>query len=241
MVSAPRRSSPRSTPTSRRSSVTRSSSPRASRSSTASFPARWTSRPSRTYLQPPEDQTDITHVIKGVIEAESGAIDFYNQLIEETETIDPVTQDMVIAILRDEEGHRRLFEGFLREYEARGQGLAAAHERRGRCQHRPPTWTAHRPSPPRIAWIALGRFRSHHMTDSAASLTYYAMMSLFPALLAAISLLSLARRLRPARPTPPRTWPTTAPTRRPATRPRRARQADLDVRRQVGPDVRVSA
>jgi len=27
---------------------------------------------------------------------------------------------MVIAILRDEEGHRRLFEGFLREYKAEG-------------------------------------------------------------------------------------------------------------------------
>jgi bacterioferritin len=27
---------------------------------------------------------------------------------------------MVVAILRDEEGHRRLFEGFLREYEVEG-------------------------------------------------------------------------------------------------------------------------
>ena len=27
---------------------------------------------------------------------------------------------MVIAILRDEEGHRRLFEGYLREYEVEG-------------------------------------------------------------------------------------------------------------------------
>jgi bacterioferritin len=27
---------------------------------------------------------------------------------------------MVIEILRDEEGHRRLFQGFLREYEAEG-------------------------------------------------------------------------------------------------------------------------
>jgi len=27
---------------------------------------------------------------------------------------------MAIAILRDEEGHRRLFEGFLREYQANG-------------------------------------------------------------------------------------------------------------------------
>jgi bacterioferritin len=31
-----------------------------------------------------------------------------------------VTQDMVIEILRDEQGHRRLFEGFLREYEVEG-------------------------------------------------------------------------------------------------------------------------
>ena len=31
-----------------------------------------------------------------------------------------MTNDMVITILRDEEGHRRLFEGFLREYEAEG-------------------------------------------------------------------------------------------------------------------------
>jgi bacterioferritin len=74
----------------------------------------------QSYLQPPDEQTDIVHVIKGVIEAESGAIDHYNEIIEFTEGRDPVTQDMVIAILRDEEGHRRLFEGFLREYKAEG-------------------------------------------------------------------------------------------------------------------------
>ena len=74
----------------------------------------------QTYLQPPEHQTDITHVIKGVIEAETGAIEHYNRIIEFTDGIDFVTQDMVIAILRDEEGHRRLFEGYLREYEAEG-------------------------------------------------------------------------------------------------------------------------
>src|SRR5918996_2087504 len=74
----------------------------------------------QSYLQPPDHQTDIVHVIKGVIEAETGAIEHYNRIIEFTEEIDPVTNDMVIAILRDEEGHRRLFEGFLREYEAEG-------------------------------------------------------------------------------------------------------------------------
>jgi bacterioferritin len=72
------------------------------------------------YLQPPDHQTDIVHVIRGVIEAETGAIEHYNRIIEATNELDWVTQDMVIDILRDEEGHRRLFEGFLREYEAEG-------------------------------------------------------------------------------------------------------------------------
>src|SRR3954469_68594 len=74
----------------------------------------------QSYLQPPEQQTDIVHVIKGVIAAESGAIEHYNAIIDFTEGKDPVTNDMVIAILRDEEGHKRLFEGFLREYEVEG-------------------------------------------------------------------------------------------------------------------------
>ena len=77
--------------------------------------------PEQSYLQPPEHQTDVVHVIKGVIEAETGAIEFYNEIVERTEEVDPVTNDMVIAILHDEEGHRRLFEGFLREYESEGR------------------------------------------------------------------------------------------------------------------------
>jgi bacterioferritin len=72
------------------------------------------------FLQPPEHQTDIVHVIRGVIKAETGAIEHYTKLIELTDGVDPVTQDMAIAILRDEQGHRRLFEGFLREYEFEG-------------------------------------------------------------------------------------------------------------------------
>ena len=50
----------------------------------------------QTYLQPPDDQVDIVHVIKGVIEAETGAIEHYNEVIEFCEGKDPVTQDMVI-------------------------------------------------------------------------------------------------------------------------------------------------
>jgi bacterioferritin len=74
----------------------------------------------QSFLQPPGDQVDIVHVIKGVIAAEAGAIEHYSRIIEFTDGIDPVTQDMVIAILHDEQGHMRLFEGFMREYEAEG-------------------------------------------------------------------------------------------------------------------------
>jgi bacterioferritin len=74
----------------------------------------------QSYLQPPERQTDIVHVIRGVIEAETGAIEHYNRIIQVTDGVDWVTQDMVITILHDEERHRRLFEGYLREFEEEG-------------------------------------------------------------------------------------------------------------------------
>jgi bacterioferritin len=68
-------------------------------------------------LQPPADSVDIVSVIKGVIEAEQGAIDHYMKIIHACEGVDYVTQDMVTTILADEEGHLREFEGFLKEYE----------------------------------------------------------------------------------------------------------------------------
>lgn len=78
-------------------------------------------KPEQRPLQPPKEQTDIVHVIKGVIDAENGAIEHYTKIIEATDGCDWVTQDMVIGILHDEQGHRRLFEGFLREYKAEGR------------------------------------------------------------------------------------------------------------------------
>jgi bacterioferritin len=75
----------------------------------------------QTFLQPPERQTDIVHVIKGVIQAETSAIEHYNGIIEFCDGLDWVTQDMVVQIQRDEQQHRRLFEGFLREYEIEGK------------------------------------------------------------------------------------------------------------------------
>jgi bacterioferritin len=74
---------------------------------------------SQTSLQPPKDSTDVVAVIKGVIEAEQGAIDHYTKLIKACDGVDYVTQDLAIQILTDEESHLREFEGFLKEYEAR--------------------------------------------------------------------------------------------------------------------------
>jgi membrane protein len=48
-----------------------------------------------------------------------------------------------------------------------------------------------RPPVSRVVKRAFASFRDHRMTDHAAGLTYYAMMSLFPALLATIAVLGL--------------------------------------------------
>ena len=72
---------------------------------------------SQKSLQPPADTTDVAAVIRGVIEAEQGAIDHYLKIIKVTADVDPVTADMVTTILADEEGHLRMFEGFLKEYD----------------------------------------------------------------------------------------------------------------------------
>lgn len=74
-------------------------------------------KPEQRYLQPTSDTTDVEAVVRGVIEAEQGAIDHYMKVIQACEGVDYVTADMVTTILADEEGHLREFEGFLKEYE----------------------------------------------------------------------------------------------------------------------------
>lgn len=74
-------------------------------------------KPRQKLLQPPDDSTDVAAVIRGVIDAERGGIDHYVKIVRLCEGVDYVTQDMVTAILADEEKHLRLFEGFLKEYE----------------------------------------------------------------------------------------------------------------------------
>lgn len=74
-------------------------------------------KPSQKSLQPPTDTTDVVAVIKGVIEAEDGAIEHYGKLIELCgDAHDYVTQDLCITQLGDEEGHRTAFAGYLKEY-----------------------------------------------------------------------------------------------------------------------------
>lgn len=71
----------------------------------------------QSYMQPPADSTDVVSVIKGVIEAEEGAIATYQQIIEACEGTDYVTQDLAITLMADEQEHRRSFIGYLKEYE----------------------------------------------------------------------------------------------------------------------------
>lgn len=69
-------------------------------------------------LQPPEDSTDVLSVIDGVLEAEEDAISTYRDVISAArEADDPVTEDLGVTILADEEAHRTEFRGFKREYE----------------------------------------------------------------------------------------------------------------------------
>lgn len=67
-------------------------------------------------LQPPAETTDVAQVIKGVIDAENAAIEQYNKIISLCEGKDYVTQDLAVKILSDEESHRTVFAGFLKEY-----------------------------------------------------------------------------------------------------------------------------
>ncbi|MCX7702358.1 MAG: ferritin-like domain-containing protein [Gemmataceae bacterium] len=70
----------------------------------------------QSYLQPPADTTDVVSVIKGVIEAEEEALTHYRHIARLCEGDDYVTQDLVITIMGDEEGHLQQFQGYLKEY-----------------------------------------------------------------------------------------------------------------------------
>lgn len=74
-------------------------------------------KPMQKSLQPPKDSTNVVAVIKGVIDAEMGAIEQYQKLIKLTDGVDYATQDLCITLMADEQEHLREFRGFLKEYE----------------------------------------------------------------------------------------------------------------------------
>lgn len=81
-------------------------------------PASFDFEPKQDALQPPDDPGDILTVIDGVIEYENDAIDTYRSMIEAAQNADdPVTEDLAIEILGEEESHRSEFKSFRREYE----------------------------------------------------------------------------------------------------------------------------
>ena len=68
-------------------------------------------------LQPPADSTDVLSVIRGVLDAEEDAIATYRTLVNQAEAADdPVTEDLAVEILGDEEAHRTEFRGIEKEY-----------------------------------------------------------------------------------------------------------------------------
>ena len=83
-----------------------------------SVPGSFAFKPEQASLQPPEDSTDLISTIRGVIDAENGAIEQYNKIIRMCDGIDYVTQDLCVKLLADEEKHRREFRGFLKEFES---------------------------------------------------------------------------------------------------------------------------
>jgi bacterioferritin len=75
----------------------------------------------QSYMQPPQDSTDLISVIKGVIAAEDSAIAGYERIIKLCNEDDPVTQDLAVTLLGDEQEHRRAFVGYLTEFERKPQ------------------------------------------------------------------------------------------------------------------------
>jgi bacterioferritin len=61
---------------------------------------------------------DVLSVIEGVLDAEEDAIETYRALIKAAEEADdPVTEDIAVTILADEEAHRTEFRGYRKEYQ----------------------------------------------------------------------------------------------------------------------------
>ncbi|MEZ3145556.1 ferritin-like domain-containing protein [Halobaculum sp. MBLA0143] len=69
-------------------------------------------------LRPPEDSTDVASVVRGVLDDEEAAIETYRDLVAAArDADDPVTEDLAVRLLGEEESHREEFSGFAREFD----------------------------------------------------------------------------------------------------------------------------
>ena len=65
------------------------------------------------YPAPPANDKDFEAVVKTVIQAEHGAIEVYNRLVQKTHGKDPITYNLILHILEEEVEHEDEFESLL--------------------------------------------------------------------------------------------------------------------------------
>ena len=65
------------------------------------------------YPAPPASEKDFEAIVKTVIQAERGAIEVYNKLVQKTHGKDPITYNLIVHILSEEVEHEDEFENLL--------------------------------------------------------------------------------------------------------------------------------
>jgi bacterioferritin len=68
------------------------------------------------YPQPLGRQTDVAAMIEAVVATETSAIRHYLRIMRASASVDEDTNALALDILRDEQRHLQLFEGYLREF-----------------------------------------------------------------------------------------------------------------------------
>jgi bacterioferritin len=67
----------------------------------------------QNFLQPPMDNRDVMTVIRGALTATDAAISHYQAIMQITEDLDYITQDLLIDLLAEEQEQRGLFQQLL--------------------------------------------------------------------------------------------------------------------------------
>jgi bacterioferritin len=67
----------------------------------------------QSYLQPPADNRDLHTVIRGALTATDTAITHYQEMVRMTESLDYVTQDLLIELLTEKREQKKAFQQLL--------------------------------------------------------------------------------------------------------------------------------